>query len=110
MTPISATASAASANGSTPALNATTGEPWRDADFLDPYGDAYTPDQLNLLGQPPGSGFSEQLFPNPASRRWSVDLSALAGARFVQARVSFVADPVTGEVPSLDGLGVAWRR
>jgi hypothetical protein len=92
------------------ALTATTGEPWRDAGFLDPYGDAYTSQQLQLLGQPPGSGFSAQFFPVPASPRWSDDLSALAGARFVQARVSFVADPVTGEVPSLDGLGVAWRR
>ena len=91
-------------------ISAASGAPWVDAENLDPYGDGYTKDQLVALHKPIGNAFSVRFFPNAASSRWNTNLSALKGARYLQARISFVADAATQARPVLDGLGVAWKR
>lgn len=91
-------------------LQASAGTPWVSADNLDPYGESYTRAQLTLLGLSTAKAFGVRFYPNADSPRWTENASQLAAARYLQARISFVSNPVTAEVPSLDGLGFAWRR
>jgi hypothetical protein len=91
-------------------LHASLGTPWVDADNLDPYGDSYTAAQLSMLVKPPQNAFGVRFYPNADSPRWTENAAQLAAARYIQARVSFISNAVTQEVPSLDGLGITWRR
>jgi Bacterial Ig-like domain len=92
------------------ALHASSGEPWFDARNLDPYGESYTAGQLNLLQLPPQNAFTVRFYPNTDSPRWTENAGQLAGARYIQARISFVGNAMTAETPSLDGFGISWRR
>lgn len=83
---------------------------WRDAIAYDAYGDAYTSAQLAQLGLPASLLFTPQFFPSPADRTWSSNVASLDGARFVQVRLSFIGNAVTGDVPVLDTLALAYRR
>lgn len=61
-----------------------------DASQLDPYGDV------------PFVVF------HGGDATWSADPTALDGARYLQARITLVSDPVTGDAALIDSLGVAW--
>ncbi len=65
-----------------------------DAVALDAYGDALT-------------GMQPTFF--QADRTWKASAGALDGARFLQARVTFVANAATNQRPVLSAIGIAWR-
>jgi hypothetical protein len=65
-----------------------------DADALDAYGDPRTGTQATFFQGDP---------------TWKASIAALNGARFVQARVTFVANAATNATPELSALGIAWR-
>lgn len=65
-----------------------------DAAAIDAYGDAV-------------SGAQPTFF--QADAAWKSSAGALAGARFLQTRVTFVADAATSRTAELSALGIAWR-
>jgi hypothetical protein len=67
-----------------------------DATTLDAYGDAV-------------SGTHAVAFLN-GDNTWKGDVGAIAGARFVQLRATFVSDAPSGLAPTLSGLGIAFTR
>lgn len=73
---------------------AVSGANLTDADALDAYGN-------------PRSGPSPTFF--QADPTWKSSIAALDGARYVQTRVTFVANAATNARPELSALGVAWR-
>ncbi len=80
-------------------LGGTAGGPayiGADASGLDAYGDPMLPQQ---------SGTPSFLNGDAA---WFEDLTQLSGARFVQLRITLVANAASGATPALDGLGLAW--
>jgi hypothetical protein len=79
------------------AANATLAQA-KDADALDAYGDAKTPANPNGVVT-----FFE------GDKTWKTKLSDLNGARFFQARVSFIGNTETNLVPELSALGFAFR-
>jgi len=40
---------------------------------------------------------------------WTDDIADVAGARYVQVRLSFISNIASGESPILDSLGLAWK-
>lgn len=64
--------------------------------------DAYGDRAPGISGAPP-------TFFN-ADASWKSSLSALNGARLFQLRVTLTSNAATGQVPVLDGLGVAYRQ
>lgn len=83
-------------------------ESWRDAQFVDPYGEPYTAQQVSLL-QLPKPAFSVTYFPDPQDRSWKSSLQDLDGARFVQARFTAVGNAETKAVAALAGLGIPFQ-
>jgi hypothetical protein len=77
------------------ATAATAGVLQGDAGRLDAYGEIGPPDSVTFLHGDPS---------------WKNDISQLAGARFVQARISFVSNAATGRSPRLSALGLAYRN
>lgn len=65
-----------------------------DAGMLDPYGDAT-------------SGAQPTFFQSDAS--WKSDAGVLSGSRYLQARVSFVANAATNATPKMSAFGIAWK-
>ncbi len=87
--------------------------PFANAGNLDPYGDSYTSAQQTTIGGNANLVFTPSFLNNPPdtnNRGWKSTVSALTGARFFQARVTFVANPNTSLVPELTSLGFAFRR
>ncbi len=86
--------------------------PQHDARNFDAYGNLYTAAQLNFVFPGGGGGFATApLFhPAPDVDRWSSSAAQLDGARFIQARVSFLSNPTTGLSPELSALGLAYFR
>lgn len=87
--------------------------PYANAGNLDPYGDSYTGTQQTTIGGNTNLVFTPAFLNTPAdtnNRGWKSSVSALTGARFFQARVTFVANPNTSLVPELTSLGFAFRR
>jgi hypothetical protein len=85
---------------------------WKDAGRYDPYGDGYDQSQLNLLFPPAGSQapFTLVAFPLSAGKNWHSSLSPINGARYLQMRVSFIANAESGLTPELSALGVAFSQ
>lgn len=69
----------------------------RNADLYNPYGDPI-----------PDAGYGVTFINN--DRTWKSSLTSLNGARFFQARVTFVGSAQNQLVPELSALGFAWRR
>lgn len=92
------------------ALTAAAGTPWVDAGTYDPYGDGYTTGQLNQLTLPATNAFSVTLFPSVIDKSWSSAVSGVNGARFVQFRVTFLANAESGLEPELSAFGLAFRQ
>jgi hypothetical protein len=86
---------------------------WADARNLDPYGDSYTTSQHWALGHIGALAFTPTFVnvpPAPTDRRWHTNASEINGARFVQARISFVANAESGASPRIDSLGLAYSH
>lgn len=49
-------------------------------------------------------------FPISGDKSWRTTLSSIDGARFFQARVTFLANPLGGLAPELSALGFAFWR
>ncbi len=62
---------------------------------------------IDMYGDPrsPANGLPQYL--NGISS-WTQDISQLSGARYLQVRITFEGDPVSGSVAELTGLGLAW--
>jgi hypothetical protein len=99
------------------AITPTNGS-WSNAEFLDPYGDSYTTAQATAASIP-GTAFTPSFFhipANPTSKVWKSSISDLngannsPGARYVQARISFIANPETQLTPLLSAIGFAFTR
>jgi hypothetical protein len=82
--------------------------PWHDAANLDAYGDGYTPYQLTLLVKPQNLYFVPAFFPAASDKSWKSNISSLSGARFIQARVTFISNAETNASASLSSLGIAF--
>lgn len=101
--------------GASSIASATAGS-WEDAENLDPYGNSYTAAQhCQLLGVSSGCpaaqlAFQPTFFPNPGSKQWKGNLADLDGARYVQVRVTLIADPVTGATPELSAIGLTFLQ
>jgi hypothetical protein len=73
-----------------------------DASMLDPYGDAHKVWMgLNVMG---AGFFPEFLGGTP---NWTSDLSDLDGAPLIQARITFVSNPISLLTARIDALGIA---
>jgi hypothetical protein len=100
----------------------TQSTPWLEAQFYNPYGDSYSflpasgnqaCSQCHLLfqaasgcGAPPTNCGFTPTFVNGST--WKPLLSQVNGARYIQARVTFVSNVQTGQTPILSGLGFAF--
>lgn len=67
-----------------------------NAEQYDPYGDPF----------PPGSPFTVTFL--NGDNTWKSDIAELTGARHIQVRVTFVANPDSGAVPELDAIGFSF--
>ena len=74
-----------------------------DATKIDHYGDMYADASLNRDVPNPGISFL-------GGMDWRSDLSELDGAAYYQVRATFVANPESGLVPNLSGLGFSWEE
>ena len=87
--------------------------PYQNADNLDPYGDGFNAQQQPLVGGNANLAFTPAFFNTPVdtnNKGWKSSITALNGARYFQARITFVANPITSLVPELTSLGFAFRR
>ncbi len=85
--------------------------PQHDARNLDAYGNLYTTEQLAFVFPGGGAtGIAPLFHPVAGSDRWSASAADLDGARFIQARVTFVSNASTGLSPELGALGFAYLR
>jgi hypothetical protein len=87
--------------------------PYHNASNLDPYGDGYNAQQQPIVGGTADLAFTAAYFntpPDTNNKSWKSSITALNGARYFQARVTFVANPITSLVPELTSLGFAFRR
>ena len=67
----------------------------QDASRLDAYGEPFQPgDTVSYFGTP----------------QFAAGLDAIDGARLAQARITFVSNAATGEIPRLSGLGLSWEE
>jgi hypothetical protein len=69
-----------------------------NANNYDPYGDSL----------PPANAFGATFL--NGDKTWKSDISELSGAKFIQVRVTFVANADTGAVPALDAIGFAYSE
>jgi hypothetical protein len=91
------------------ALTNTLPTTWKDAARYDAYGNPYSFLQLAALNLP-ATSFTPLYFPSTSDESWRADLSTLDGARFVQVRLSFLANAATGATTAIDSLALAYRR
>jgi hypothetical protein len=84
----------------------------RDAQALDAYGDPKLCPNSNPPGvgcpQVPGACQGSVVFA-PSGSAWTSQWGTLAGARWVQCRITMISNAASGERPALSGLGLAWR-
>lgn len=91
-------------------VHSVSGQPWLDAERYDPYGDGYTQAQLDtLLGAGVAIPFEVVEFPVDGDKGWHDSLDALDGARWVQVRLTFVANAATSNQPAMAGFALAWQ-
>lgn len=91
-------------------MTATSVQGWRNANAYDAYGEALNSTQLAQSSLPANLLFTPQFHPVSGDSSWKSSTTDLDGARFVQARVSFISDAVTGAAGALDTLAIAYRR
>ena len=86
---------------------------WSDSRNLDPYGNSYTPPQLQAQGLTTWRYFTpayQNSPPAPTDGRWHANVAEINGARFVQLRISFLANAESGASPSIDSLAIAFSH
>ena len=66
--------------------------------------------QLQKLGLPVGNEFTVTYHPTSGDNTWKNDLTQINGARFVQFRVTFLANAESGLTPELSALGFAFSK
>jgi hypothetical protein len=91
--------------GATAISGSATG--WHDATNYDAYGDSFTAAQLPSFGKPATLAFVPAFL---GDKTWKSSPAALQGARYVQLRVSFLSNPVTGLSPVLSAVGLGYKR
>lgn len=93
-------------------LGVSTPPEWTDATAIDPYGDAYNQEQLDLLTDAPGSlkPFTVVYFPTPTDKSWKDSAPELNGARYLQMRVTMTANAESGLTPEVSAIGVAYSN
>ena len=91
-------------------VEAAAGTPWEDAGNYDPYGDGFDSGQLQKLGLPVGNEFTVTFHPTSGDNSWKNDVTQINGARFVQFRVTFLANAESGLIPELSALGFAFSK
>lgn len=87
--------------------------PQSDARNFDSYGNLYTGAQLSDVFPPAGAGVfatSPLFHPAGSGATWSSSANQLDGARYIQARVTFLSSAASGLSPELSGLGFAYLR
>lgn len=84
-------------------------DPLEDAQTLDLYGDHY--DDHCFTGDLPDHGMSQenQGLTIAAGGEWSSHPAAANALPYVQLRLTFEANPVTGEVPQVGTVGMRWH-
>lgn len=83
---------------------------WRDASRYDAYGDGFSGAQLQKLGLPTTASFAPVYYPTPSDSSWSSSAPQLDGARFVQIRLTFLSDPISGAFARVDSLALAFGQ
>jgi hypothetical protein len=99
--------------GASSITGSATPPAWRDAENYDAYGDGYNTLQLFSLGKPGNLAFTPSFFnnpPNTTDNSWKSSIAALDGARYVQARISFLSNAETSATTSLSSLGIAYQH
>ncbi len=82
--------------------------PFASAANMDAYGNLYTSAQLNALGITATA--VAPIFSPVGSDSWKSAATGINGARYFQARVTFLCNPLTGLAPDLSSIGFAFRR
>jgi hypothetical protein len=91
-------------------VSASAGAPWLDAGLYDPYGDGYTQAQLDMLfGAGAKPSFQVVEFPVDGDKSWHDSIDDLDGARWIQVRLTFVANVRTNVAPQVAGIAVAYQ-
>lgn len=91
-------------------VNASAGAPWLDAGLYDPYGDGYTQAQLDMLfGAGAKPSFQVVEFPVDGDKSWHDSIDDLDGARWIQVRLTFVANVRTNVAPQVAGVAIAYQ-
>jgi hypothetical protein len=87
-------------------------EPWKNANFLEPYGDPFTTDQWKKLlpGGANDNSFTVTEFPTDGDLKWRASPALLNGARYVQMRVSMISNATSGLSPWVSALGLSYLR
>ncbi len=79
-----------------------------DADHIDPYGDV-RPDDTSTPPVPIFfGGTADIVFVQPGDASWADDLDAVDGARYLQARITFIGNAETLLSAELSSLGIAF--
>ena len=84
--------------------------PFADARAFDPYGNLYTSAQNTALNQATIFATSPQFFPSISDAQWRSSATSVNGARYLQLRITFLSNPISGLSPELSALGIAFRR
>jgi hypothetical protein len=92
--------------GATVITGTTTPVPWHDASLMDAYGDKFGASQLALLGLP--ASLVYKITHLTQKENWRPDIADLNGARFVQVRVTMIANPETALAPTLSAFGLSF--
>lgn len=83
--------------------------PFASANNMDAYGNLYTSAQLTSLGIT-GVTAVAPIFSPVGSEAWRSAATGINGARYFQARITFLCNPLTGLAPELSSIGFAFRR
>jgi hypothetical protein len=82
---------------------------WGTTKWIGPYGDSYTASQISKLSPgAPNESFSVTYLGGDPT--WKSALTDLDGARFVQARISFLANAETSAIPAVSGIGLPFTK
>ncbi|MCC6409538.1 MAG: hypothetical protein IT453_20435, partial [Planctomycetes bacterium] len=82
----------------------SNGASWVNADNFDFYGES----RSSGLGGSAAAQFAPTFLNGDGA--WKSSISTLDGARYVQARISFIANAASGATPQLDSFGLAYRQ
>ncbi|MBI5434881.1 MAG: hypothetical protein HZA52_18760 [Planctomycetes bacterium] len=82
----------------------SNGASWVNADNFDFYGES----RSSALGGFTAAQFAPSFLNGDSA--WKSSISTLDGARYVQARISFIANAATGATPELASFGLAYQQ